>query len=417
MGGDPAEDPADRTAGQVAASYEASWHSGYRPVVQAGRAGPEGEARDWVFGFELRHEEGIRDEVLCRLSAGTRAVSVAYSGLNTQLAYAEDGVVAGRFDSRWPERADGPGELRARMEQAGLLPADRGRYLEDDAVAAVSLAVGLGPGTFDPRVLRGPLRAAALLPLLSDPPTEPRHWPVQADPELVAAIEYATEEQLRPAAVALARYQVDDTGLNAHPEIVAGVAGAADRVAGQVPDDSPLGLVLRTLHAEANAGYAAFRDPAAQKLITEPERLAWGRRANVASGIEALLARPAVIAVYLLAGSPSNFGQRQALLDDLAGVTIPADATEQLEKAERERYESLPRVPWPGPRPSRRVPVPEARNGDISARRAGPGGRPPGTPRCAPRPAAVLRRHTGRSPGTRPGSLGRQRAPRRNPRW
>ena len=33
--------------------------------------------------------------------------------------------------------------------------------------------------------------------------------------------------------------------------------------------------------------------------------------------------------------------------------------------------------------------------------------RPPGTPRCAPRPAAVTRRYTGRSPGRRPGSLGR----------
>jgi hypothetical protein len=34
-------------------------------------------------------------------------------------------------------------------------------------------------------------------------------------------------------------------------------------------------------------------------------------------------------------------------------------------------------------------------------------GTPPGAPRCASRPAAVTRRHTGRSPGTRPGSLGR----------
>ena len=35
------------------------------------------------------------------------------------------------------------------------------------------------------------------------------------------------------------------------------------------------------------------------------------------------------------------------------------------------------------------------------------GGDPPEPPACAPRPAAVLRRHTGYSPGTRPGSLGR----------
>ena len=35
------------------------------------------------------------------------------------------------------------------------------------------------------------------------------------------------------------------------------------------------------------------------------------------------------------------------------------------------------------------------------------GGTTPRTPRCASRPAVVPRRHTGRSPGTRPGSLGR----------
>ena len=46
-----------------------------------------------------------------------------------------------------------------------------------------------------------------------------------------------------------------------------------------------------------------------------------------------------------------------------------------------------------------------------------PGGRPPGTPRMRSAPRCGTRRHTGRSPGTRPGSLGRSRAPHRDPLW
>ena len=37
---------------------------------------------------------------------------------------------------------------------------------------------------------------------------------------------------------------------------------------------------------------------------------------------------------------------------------------------------------------------------------AGPGGDPPEPPACAPRPVVVLRRHTGHSPGPRPGVAG-----------
>ena len=67
----------------------------------------------------------------------------------------------------------------------------------------------------------------------------------------------------------------------------------------------------------------------------------------------------------------------------------------------------------PGPPAARRAPLPysadtpAAHRAGGPVRCAGPGGRPPGTPRCAPRPATVLRRHTGRSPGRRPGSLDR----------
>jgi hypothetical protein len=200
-------------------------------------------------------------------------------------------------------------------------------------------------------VLRGPLLSAALLPLLDDPRDEPLRWPVQTDPDLVAAIEYATEDQLRSAVAALAERRAAEVGLDAHPEIVAAVRDAAQGRAGQVADDSPLGLVLRTLHAESNAAYA---DLQGRSLLTDSERQAWGERAGVAKGIEALLARPAVVAAYQLAGSPEDFDGRQEFLDDLAGVTIPADAVPQLERAEEQRYEAMSQGPAWSPRPSRR---------------------------------------------------------------
>src|SRR5450631_4314859 len=53
----------------------------------------------------------------------------------------------------------------------------------------------------------------------------------------------------------------------------------------------------------------------------------------------------------------------------------------------------------------------------MRSRCVGPGGGDPPEPPAALRArAVVLRRDTGRSPGRRPGSLGRSRAPRRNPR-
>jgi cell wall assembly regulator SMI1 len=351
FGGVPGDagDTQVRTAEQAAA-YEAS---AFRPMIRVGRAGQGSEA--CAFAIEQEHEEGSRDEVLRRLSAGTTVVSVAYDRAMTELRYAEDGVVVGKFSSRWPQPVigGGPGLLEARLEQAGLLPLDPRRYLEDDAVAAAALAVSLGPGVFDPRVLRGPLPSAALLPLLDDPPDEPLRWPVQTDPDLVTAVEYATEDQLRPAVAALAGRRAAEAGLDAYPEIVAAVRDAAQGQAGQVPDDSPLGLVLRTLRAESNAAYADVQEQS--PLLTDSERQAWRERAGVAEGIEALLARPAVVAAYQLAGSPEDFDGRQEFLDDLAGVTIPADAVPQLERAEEQRYEAMSQGPaWSGPRPSRR---------------------------------------------------------------
>jgi cell wall assembly regulator SMI1 len=357
FGGSP-EDTTDRTA-EDAIAYADSWRSGYRPVIRVGRTGAPGQ--EWAFAFETRigaREQGLREEVVRRVSAGTRVVSVGFDGISTELAYAEDGVVVGRFDSRWPSPVEGtgPGGLQSRLEEAGLLPVEHERYVEDDAVAAVALAVSLGPGAFDPRVLRGPLRAAALLPLLEDARTEPRPGPVELDPELVTAIAYATEEQLRPAVIALARRRAAEAGLDGHPDIATALRDAAQPPRESVPDDSALGVLMRTLHAEAYAGRQTRQDAGTEDLLTEPERAAWDYRSAVAEAIQALLTRPAAVAAHLLVNGTTRFDPRQALLDDLAGVTIPDDGAERLVRAEERLREDG--YVWPGPRPSRRDAAP-----------------------------------------------------------
>jgi hypothetical protein len=113
---------------------------------------------------------------------------------------------------------------------------------------------------------------------------------------------------------------------------------------------------MRTLHAESNAGDGTRTDPDAEDVITEPERGAWNYRSFVAKGIQALLTRPAVIAADHLTGSTYFEERRQAFLDDLAAVTIPADAVERLEQAEQQLRGNG--YVWPGPRPSRRDPGP-----------------------------------------------------------
>jgi hypothetical protein len=324
-------------------------------VIRVGRTGAPGQ--EWAFAFETRIgglEQGLREEVVRRVSAGTRAVCVGFDGINTELVYAEDGVVVGRFDSRWPSPVvgTGPGGLQGRLEEAGLLPVEHERYVEDDAVAAVALAVSLGPGAFDPRVLRGPLRAAALLPLLDDARTEPLPGPVEADPELVTAIAYATEEQLRPAVIALARRSAAEAGLDGYPEIATALRDAAQPPGGQVPDDSALGVLMRTLHAEAYAARQTRMDADTGDLLSEPERAAWDYRSAVAEAIQALLTRPAAVAAHMLVTGTTRFDPRQALLDGLAGVTVPADGAERLVRAEERLREDG--YIWPGPRPSRR---------------------------------------------------------------
>jgi hypothetical protein len=152
--------------------------------------------------------------------------------------------------------------------------------------------------------------------------------------------------------IALARRGAAEAGLDGYPEIATALRDAAQPPGGQVPDDSALGVLMRTLHAEAYAARQTRMDADTGDLLSEPERAAWDYRSAVAEAIQALLTRPAAVAAHMLVTGTTRFDPRQALLDGLAGVTVPADGAERLVRAEERLREDG--YIWPGPRPSRR---------------------------------------------------------------
>ncbi|GAA1374173.1 hypothetical protein GCM10009612_69250 [Streptomyces beijiangensis] len=149
---------ADRTRG-VANEESRSWTSGYLPTVRAGRTG------EWAFGIEEGRWEGSRGEVLRRLSRGTRAVSLFFSGF-TKLSFYENGELVTVYDTRRSHRP--AGEADPHQIFPGL--PDSGALGERDVMRAVCsvLTSELGIDLL-PDALRGELTSAQLLPVLPEP--------------------------------------------------------------------------------------------------------------------------------------------------------------------------------------------------------------------------------------------------------
>ncbi|HJP73099.1 MAG TPA: SMI1/KNR4 family protein [Pseudonocardiaceae bacterium] len=305
---------------------------GYLPTIRVGRVG------DWTFAFEQQNRPiGCTEPVLRQLPA---AVSISVLGDDIDVVSVRQGELV----------------------HQELLPPDPDRYLDDDILAALALAVRLGPGEFDPGLLNGPLRTVSVLPMLPEPATEPRKAHVEFDPDLIAAIEYADERQLRVAVANALRQAVRAAGLDDHPEIGAALNAALPAPTGPIDNAAPLGKLLRTLHAEANAAYASRLDRDARNSVAEPDRRAWQQRARVATVISEFVARPALVAAYSLVTFTDQFSQRAVLLDALADVVIPPDAVQRLTEAQQPPRPAAPlTVPVRRKRRERPAPPPVRR--------------------------------------------------------
>jgi Family of unknown function (DUF6461) len=178
----------------------------------------------WVLAVEVNGWQGTRPEVLERLSAGTRAVSV-YWNVNgqTRFSLAAAGHVLTTFDPQFPDRRDGADPDGLEAVRAGLpwddaLPRPLALALAARVTGHPARPAWLG-GTFEVipvEALPEGLRAA------TDPDTEPLTYD---DPPLAWALRRSAGEQQRAAALAAARYAVRVAGLEDHPDVRLALAG------------------------------------------------------------------------------------------------------------------------------------------------------------------------------------------------
>ena len=311
-----------------------TWTNGYLATVRAGVAGA------WAFGFEeATARQGIRAEVLRRLSAGTRAVCVNYAR-RVHLTVFDDGVRTTEYNTLQPDLRLGatPDLLARALREAGLLPLDLTRYPDEDVYAVLDvLATEFGIG-FDSSALDTVLLSARILPVLADIQQRAVMSP-RAEPQIAALIACAADDRLRAALSAQNRRLAAETGLDRYPE----VAEALDRAeAGEVwtvSDESPLGLRLRRVAAEAGAAVASRTDLAARGLLTEPERQAWMRRNSAGNALRAVVGQPPREAAFAVLNQRRAADWRAQFAEDLGEVEVPEGTAERLQEAETREFE------------------------------------------------------------------------------
>ncbi|MGI5145726.1 DUF6461 domain-containing protein [Plantactinospora sp. CA-294935] len=391
--------PRDRLA---AGDLAGTWTEGYRPVVRVGRAGA------WAFAAEERDAQGARPEVLRRLSAGTRAVAVHYIGTATRFALYEDGTLVTGYDTLRPEQSTGsrPDLFAPTLRAAGLLPPPPDRYPDEDLPALLDvLRAELGI-ELDATTLLGALPSAQYHPLLPAPPTEAA-LPAVLEPTIAGLIRYADEPDLRSAMVAQARRLAAETGLDGYPEFSEALDRAATGERWRVDDDSPLGLRIRRIAAEARAAYALRGDYQARDLLTEAEREAWARRQRAAEAMLGVFGSPPRVAVSHLLRHRLPPDWRAEFAADLGPVRIPDGAIEDLiaeeDRARRANAVIAPLVIRPPRRrrwlhrsggPALRPPtairaVPPAGHLPMPPRQLPPPPAPPGQPPQPPAPPVL----------------------------
>ncbi|MFK0172444.1 DUF6461 domain-containing protein [Streptomyces sp. NPDC090306] len=314
------------------------WTSGCLPVVRAGRAG------EWAFGIEeTLRSQGGRAEVLRRLSAGTRAVSVRFSG-QTFLTFYEDGTLVTEYCDQRPYDMDGVRSpytvfdgLPPRPEQpedpGPALPGGRrrqglGRLLETlkmptpeteraarEALRTVCDVVARHFGIDLPTgALTGPLPSAHVLPVL------PAVRNLGGDPYgLSARAEGVPASRLWSALAEQAAGLCAETGLDTWAGVPEAVAAYELTGPAQVDEDSPLGTSLRTVLAESAMAGSVPHDVLGGRQEVSRGVFARSERAEAAQVLLAALSlSPRDALPYLLHGRRDPHA-REHLLAALGG--------------------------------------------------------------------------------------------------
>ena len=174
----------------------------------------------WTLAVEVNGWQGSRPEVLGRLSAGTRAVSVYWNeSAGTRFSYAVGGHVVTAFDAVFPDRREGADPDALETLRAGLTPDDG-----DEVPMMLALAARVAGVTPTPDWLAGDFDVAPVEPLPEA--VRPAIYPdsealTYLDPPLAWALRHAADGPLRDAALAAAWYAARATGLADRPEVAA----------------------------------------------------------------------------------------------------------------------------------------------------------------------------------------------------
>ncbi|MFC8529274.1 SMI1/KNR4 family protein [Nocardia sp. NPDC057227] len=295
-----------------------------RALLPEVRVGVHGE---WAFGIEDARSgaEGERNEVLRRVSRGTRAVSLRFWSGNgaVRVSMFDEGELVTTYDTHWavlPDGARDPFDVFP-----GLPPHDAGASRRDpDSQCIVSVLSDreLAPEQRRARLLavcaavvrrcgvplpppgldRG-LARVVILPVLPD---DDQAIPVPGT--FAALLGAAPPERLRRVLARQMSSLAAETGLDSYGEVTAALAllSAQDRPG--VTDDSALGVRLRRVHAEARAVYVA-----------QDDRFAWQDRAMAARALTGALREPVRDALGLVVALRRNPQWRREFRGQLSG--------------------------------------------------------------------------------------------------
>jgi Family of unknown function (DUF6461) len=191
---------------------------GVAPVVGLRRVG------GWVVAVENNGWQGSRPEVLRRVSAGRRAVSMFWNvESDARFSYAAAGEVVTAFDPVVaPERREGTRPDQLEAERAGLPWEHADPVALMLALAARVTGQAVVPGWLSGELTVVPLREwPADVPVHIDPQTQPLS---SEDPPLAWALRHAGEAQLRRVSQLAAEFAIAEAGAGSHPAVAAALA-------------------------------------------------------------------------------------------------------------------------------------------------------------------------------------------------
>ncbi|MGR6924202.1 DUF6461 domain-containing protein [[Actinomadura] parvosata] len=302
-----------RGEAEVFAAFGAVGDASLGPLLRVGQAG------EWLVAIEEESAEGMRSEVLRRVTTSAGHAVAIHNSLGgfAALAHADDGHLITTFTTLAADSVHGrdPGKLLAAVQAAAAQPHPLAMVLsiaadvfelplDDVHPEAASLPFGRIVPVLDRQGAEDPDAAAGPGPA------------VVGDALLDALIRHADQKTLAAAAEAQVRLLLTEAGLHLQPQIIAALREVRAGHRRAVHDDEALGLLLRTAICDSDERRRGSVLAATRTLRT------------------LLLFGPALGLVVALARrrSMGAAGWREQALEQLADVALPPTARQPVDE-------------------------------------------------------------------------------------